>query len=214
MEQLQDFILSQAIILLALLALLVAIAYRAITGLKQYRGFGLGVALGLLFIVVRVSIAEMVTPANVEIEEYLNGFQVFTAIAFGMAAGLIVLAARHFGRNNRRVVGLQIAAYTAILIILIFLVAISNPVIQKMIGLFTLAVGVTALFALVLLPEEEEQLNIGQPGATGGTAPVHFQNPRDAGSGGGMKSSNPADNAKSTLNQIRERQKDKFPRRR
>ncbi len=209
MEFFQDFILSRLLIAGGLFIALGALIYWAIYKARQFKGVGLGLALGLFFIIVRLSIGEMVITPDAGVEEYLNGFQVFVATIFGAGIGMVILLALYFGMHNRRAIGIQIALYIAVIMILIFLTLASNPDIQKMIGIFALAVGMTTLFALVLIPDEDN-LNIAQGGGTGNSQPV--QVPNDAGSGGAMlpPTPPPPPPAKSILEKIREKNQDRY----
>lgn len=197
MDFLQDFLLSQWLIFLALVAVLFALCYRVLTQHKQYKGVGLGVMMGLFFIIVRLSIDDTELPLNDEI--YLDSLQVFVATLFGIGTGIAMMIGFRFGTSSRRRVGLQIAIYTATLIILAFLIVISNPVIQKMIGIFAFTVGMATMLALVLAPDNEDELNISPQGITGTqpTSPLDTVNPGQGGGG-------------NTLREIRQRQRGKF----
>lgn len=200
MDFLQDFLLSQWLIFFALVAVLFALCYRVLTQHKQYKGVGLGVMMGLFFIIVRLSIDDTELPTNDEVY-YLDSFQVFVATLFGIGTGILMMIGFRFGTSSRRRVGLQIAIYTATLIILAFLIVISNPVIQKMIGIFAFTVGMATMLALVLAPDNEDELNISQQGITGTqpTSPLDNANPGQGGAG-----------SKNTLREIRQQQRGKF----
>lgn len=199
MNFLQEFLLSQQLIFVALVSVLLALTYWAITKRGQFKGIGLGVMMGLFVIIVRISLADTEIATNAE--AYLNTFQVFVATLFGVATGILMMVGFRMGMKSRRNVGLQIALYTALLIVLSFLVIISNPVIQKMIGIFAFTVGMATMLALVLAPDNENELNISPQGGTGTqqTSPLDNPNP---GQGGGA-SRNP-------LREIRQKQRGKF----
>lgn len=196
---LQDIILSQALIIVALAAVFFVISRWALTVLREYPGYALGWLMGLFFIIVRVSVGGSEVQPD-DALTYLNGFQVFIATLFGLLVGAGILLALRFGMKHARAVALQVATYTALNIILIFLVAISNPIFQKMIGIFSMAIGIATLFAMVLFPtpQHEQELNIHAQGVTGtqGTQPLNAPNPGQGGGSGGS----------SRLDEIRKKQ--------
>lgn len=207
----QDIILSQALIIVALLAVFFVISRWALAVLREYPGYALGWMMGLFFIIVRISVGGS-EPRPEDAVTYVNGLQVFVSTLFGLLVGSVILLALRFGMKHARAVALQVAAYTALNIILIFLVAISsNPVFQKMIGIFSLAIGIAALFAMVLFPtpQHEHELNIRSQGVTQtqGTQPLNAPNPQNPnpGQGGGNIGS-------SRLDEIRKNQRRKLGR--
>ncbi|MGJ3237713.1 MAG: hypothetical protein ACFE0Q_03305 [Anaerolineae bacterium] len=175
MQIFQEFILSQWLIMIALFVVFIAISRWALVTLKEYPGYALGWMIGLFFIIVRLSLGD--APAPDGANAYLDGFQVFIATVMGLVVGSVILFGLRFGMQYARAVALQIAIYTAMNIIMIFLVFISTPITQKMIGIFALAIAIATLFAMVLFPspEREEELNIRSQGATGQQNPPNSQ---------------------------------------
>ncbi|MGB7338310.1 MAG: hypothetical protein WBC91_05395 [Phototrophicaceae bacterium] len=207
MQLFQDFILSQWIILIALGIVFLIVSRWALSTFEEYPGYILGWLVGLFFIIVRLSVGRTELPTDTI--GYLNGIQVFAATLFGLLMGSVIVLALRYGMRQAQAISLQVAIYTAMLIIMMFLVFIGSPVTQKMIGIFGLAIGIATLFAMVLFPSQrrKEQLNIKAQGATSGitqgSQPIQT-NP-NIGQGGGQP---PA----SRLDQIRQSQNSKLGR--
>lgn len=197
MQLFQEFILSQWLILAALSLVFLAISRWSVVVLREYAGYGLGCLMGLFFILVYASLGGDAEPTNTRV--FLNGFQVFLATLMGLFFGAIIIAGIRFGMQYARAIAIQVALYTALNIILIFLVVIEGPIAQRMIGIFALAIGIATLFAMVLFPTSarREELNIRAQGVTQSTQPY------DLGSGGGGGNSNGG----SRLDEIRQRMK-------
>lgn len=208
MQVFQEFILSQWIILIALAIVFLIVSRWALQTFEEYPGYILGWLVGLFFIIVRLSVGRTELPTDAI--GYLNGFQVFAATLFGLGVGSVIVLALRYGMQQAQAISLQVAIYTAMLIIMMFLVLIGSPVTQKMIGIFGLAIGIATLFAMVLFPTQarKEKLNIKAQGATSGISQSSqpIQTNPNAGQGGGQ--SMPT----SRLDQIRQQQNSKLGR--
>jgi hypothetical protein len=208
MELLQDILLNKIIIVSSLSLIFLAISHWALMTLREYPGYGLGVLLGLFFVIVYISLGGGAN-ANAAALQYLNIFQVFLATLLGLIFGSLIQIGLRFGMRMAQGVALQVALYTSLSIIVVFLALMEGPITHRMVGIFALAVGIATLFGMVLFPapKREQQvraMSYSQPIATPQDQlqqpPVQY--PQDLGQGGGI----PAQ-PMSRLDEIRQRQR-------
>ncbi|MEL6309950.1 MAG: hypothetical protein AAFQ52_17545 [Chloroflexota bacterium] len=178
MNSIELIFLSQAVIFSALTVVFLLISRWAIGTLREYAGYGLGWLMALFFFMVYISLGGTVdnTPANAA---FLTMLDIFIATIMGIFAGVGVLLGFRLGMQYVRIISLQVAIYTALNLILLVLLVIEGPIAQRMIGIFSLALGIVALFGAVMFPtkEREEEINI-RTGGTQGSRPI------DVGQGG------------------------------
>lgn len=128
----------------------------ALSDQKAYRGYGLG-WLVALFVMVIISSLTAQPPEeaqqSVDIEETrvtLNLFQIMFSVFLGfMIAGSSMI----FSLGNRSTQlgrSLRVAAYTSLIILVMFLFFVVGDVAQRMISLFTLAFGIGLLFLQIV----------------------------------------------------------------
>jgi hypothetical protein len=167
-EMLQDIILNPWVVGFLLFGAFIIISRWSLLSLKEYPGYALGVLVGLFFIMVYIALGgggQSPQPVNAEgvpipRREVLNIFEVFLATFFGLIFGAGVMVALRFGTRFARGVSLQVAFYTALNIILLFMAVIGNSITQRMIGIFALAIGIASLFAMVLFPDTTRQAQV------------------------------------------------------
>jgi hypothetical protein len=208
MELLQDILLNKIIIVSSLSVLLLFISRWALVTLREYMGYGLGWLLGIFFIIVYISLGGGQNAVS-DVPQYLNIFQVFLATLLGLVFGSLIQLGLRFGMRMAQGVALQVALYTCLSIIVVFLSLMEGPIAHRMVGIFALAVGIATLFGMVLFPapKREQQvraMSYSQPIATPQEQlqqpPVQY--PQDLGQGGGL----PAQ-PMSRLDEIRQRQR-------
>lgn len=153
LNMIQDLLLNQVIILIVLMIVLLIITRWAVLVNKQYAGYALGWLLGLFFLLVYASL--FADRVREPVSEGPNLFQVFLATFFGLVGGAAVQYALRFWMGSRRGLALQAAIYTAINLILLFLVIIESETTQRMVGIFGLALGIATLLGVVLFPVED-----------------------------------------------------------
>jgi hypothetical protein len=159
MELLQDIILNKFIIITALSMVFLVISRWAVLTLREYLGYGLGWLLGLFFMIVYLSLGAGQNAMSTE-SQYLGIFQVFLATFLGLVFGGLIQIGSRFGMRMARGVALQVALYTSLAIIVVFLSIMEGPIAHRMIGIFALAVGIASLFGMVLFPvaKREQEL--------------------------------------------------------
>ena len=170
MELLQDVLLNKIIIVASLSLILLLVSHWALVTLREYPGYGLGWLLGIFFIIVYISLGGGQNYAS-DAPEYLNIFQVFLATLMGLIFGSLVQLGLRFGMRMAQGVALQVALYTSLSIIVVFLALMEGPIAHRMVGIFALAVGIATLFGMVLFPaaKREQQvraMSYSQPIAT------------------------------------------------
>jgi hypothetical protein len=158
----QDIILNSWVVGIMLFGAFIVITRWSLVRLKEYAGYALGVLVGMFFMLVYISLGGG-TDSTVDptlVRRTLNIFEVFVATFFGMLFGGVVIVGLRFGTRFARGVSLQVAFYTALNVILLFLVVIAGPITQRMIGIFALSIGIASLFAMVLFPDSTRQAHI------------------------------------------------------
>jgi hypothetical protein len=183
-ELLQDVILNPWVVGFLLFGAFIIISRWSLMGLKEYPGYALGVLVGLFFIMVYIALGGGGQSPQTDINgnpivgrEVLNIFEVFLATFFGLIFGAAVMVALRFGTRFARGVSLQVAFYTALNIILLFMAVIGSAITQRMIGIFALSIGIASLFAMVLFPDATRQAQVSSfnaqmySGDTGGIPP-------------------------------------------
>lgn len=159
MELLQDIILNKFIIITTLVMVFLVISRWAVLSLREYVGYGLGCLLGLFFIIVYISLGGGQNAMSTE-PQYLGIFHVFLASFLGLVFGTVIQIGSRFGMRMAQGLALQVALYTSLGIIVVFLALMEGPVAHRMIGIFALAVGIASLFGMVVFPtaKREQQL--------------------------------------------------------
>jgi hypothetical protein len=179
----QDLLLSEFIIFFALFGALAVLSRWALLSLKEYLGYGLGWMLGLFFVIVYSSLTgdpEPVMEAQaIEIGGVtLTAFQVFlpSVLGFALGAGLMVIIA--LGRGKTMQQALKIAGLTALNLILIFLMFVTDETGRRMIGLFALAFGIGTVLAMVMArgrQSSNDSDDDGNDNANGDTRPRNLR---------------------------------------
>ena len=178
-ELMQGILLNPWVVGFLLFGAFIIISRWSLVQLKEYPGYALGVLVGLFFIMVYIALGgggQTPDPDAVARREVLNIFEVFLATFFGLIFGAAVMLALRFGTRFARGVSLQVAFYTALNIILLFMAVIGSAITQRMIGIFALAIGIASLFAMVLFPDATRQAQVSSFNAqmyesTGGMPP-------------------------------------------
>jgi hypothetical protein len=206
MELLQDILLNKIIIVATLSVVFLVISQWALVTLREYMGYGLGWLLGLFFVIVYISLGGGQNNISAE-PEYLGIFQVFIATFLGLVFGGLMQVGLRFGMRMAQGVALQVALYTSLGIIVVFLALMEGPIAHRMVGIFALAVGIATLFAMVLFPapKREQQVRAMSYSQPIGTTDEQLQQPPlqypqdNYGQGGGAPLSR--------LDEIRQRQR-------
>jgi hypothetical protein len=207
MEALQDILLHQFIIILALGAVFLVVTYWALASLREYMGYGLGLMLGLFFIIVYVSLGGG-SNNDSGVPQYLGILQVFIATFVGLIFGGLIQLGLRFGMRMAQGVALQVALYTSISIVVVFLVVMEGQIAQRMIGIFALAVAIATLFGMVLFPaprreQQVQAMSYSQPISTPQDSYQQMPPPQNLGQGGGAPLSR--------LDEIRQRNRANTP---
>jgi hypothetical protein len=207
-EIFQEILLSRWVVGFMLLCAFLVITRWSLVQLKEYPGYALGVLMGLFFIMVYIALGggaekPQFDSEGVEIvrRSTLNIFEVFVATFFGLISGAGIMLALRIGSGFTRGIALQVAFYSALNIILLFLAFIAGPITQRMIGIFGLAIGIATLFSLVLFPQSTRpmQANAMNAQSLGGNNPqVPPPQPGENLGGGGSR-----------LDEIRQRMRQK-----
>jgi hypothetical protein len=162
-EMMQDIILNSWVVGIMLFGAFIVISRWSLVFLKEYAGYALGILVGMFFMLVYISLGGGADDATIDptlVRRTLNIFEVFIATFFGMMFGAVVIIGLRFGTRFARGVSLQVAFYTALNVILLFMVVIAGPITQRMIGIFALSIGIASLFAMVLFPDSTRQAHI------------------------------------------------------
>jgi uncharacterized membrane protein YsdA (DUF1294 family) len=141
-------------------------------GQRAYKGYALGVLLALFFLVVYAALGGgTVLDADVTLAD-LSFVTVILTTIIGLAAGAGTLFALYVGRRYARGFSLQVAVYTALNLILFFVVVIDRPT-ARIIGIFALAFAIATLFGLVLYqPDAPASAQRPEPQTQTQTLPV------------------------------------------
>lgn len=161
----QEIFLSQWMVLILLFLAFLFVSWWALNRLREFPGYALGWMFGLFFMLVYGSLGDPTTDNLSAADANLNLFQVILATFFGLVFGGMVLGGLRFGMRYARVVALQVAAYTGLNLVLLFLTVIEGPITQRMIGIFSLAFGIATIFLLVLFPSHERHQEVSRFGA-------------------------------------------------
>lgn len=190
----QDILLSDVLIFIVLFVAFAALTNWALNRLREFPGYGLGWLIGLFVMIVYSSlVGQPETPAIAATAGQgvtLNFFQVFLASFLGIVFGVTaMLLARLWQGVAQQTI--KIAMFTAIGVILIFLMFIAASETRRMIGIFALAFSISAVSVLVLLPNRGRA-----PRGAAQAAPQDFNAqadmgfpppPRQGGTGGGSR---------------------------
>jgi len=158
----EDIILSPWLVLVILGIALFVLTRWAVFSQKEYPGYALGWLVAVFFIVVFEALGGGPTDSNIIEPGSLTVWQVFISTFLGLTFGGLVLVGIRFGGQLARGIALQVALYTALNVILLFLLVVQGPVAQRMIGIFALAFGIMSLFVIVLFPGTVRPSQSGQ----------------------------------------------------
>ena len=178
----QVFILNQFVVGFALVVVLGLITRWAIIEQKQYPGYGLGWLISILLLVIyTILFGDRPRPySNLD----LSLFQILFAIVLGLISGFATQFGRLTGRitkthqPSRRNIALQAALYTTVTLVLLGLVIIESSVVQRMVGIYGLALGVAVLMAIVWSSIDDEQPGQQAPLQQGGAVPPQAAPPQ------------------------------------
>lgn len=160
-----EVLLSKWIVFIMLLVAFAFVSRWALQNLHEYAGYALGWLVGLFFILVYVSLGGGSLDSSVDVNATLSFFNVFLSTLFGVAFGGVVMIGLRFGMRYARGVALQVAFYTALCVILMFLVFAGGTLASRSIGIFALAFGIATLFAVVIFPSGTNQSAVSAQGA-------------------------------------------------
>lgn len=151
-EMLQSVFLNPWLILLLLLVTFVVIT-RIAFKLGEYPGYALGILIGVFFILVYISLSGETDADVATTEARLTIFGIFGATFLGLFFGGVIMVGLYFGTRIAQGISLQVASYTAINLILIFLTVFAGTTMQRMIGIFAVSIGISSLLGMVLFPD-------------------------------------------------------------
>lgn len=154
-DWLMDVLLSKWIVFILLLVAFLFVSRWGLRRLKEYVGYALGWLLALFVLLVYVSLGGGNNETVGTTEETLSIFQVFLATLLGVGFGSAVMVGLRYGMRYARGVALQVAVYTSLNLILLFLVLIEGALAARMIGIFGLAFAIVTLFAVVMFPSRK-----------------------------------------------------------
>lgn len=157
-----DVLLSKWIVFFMLLVAFAFVSRWALQTLRENAGYALGWMVGLFFILVFVSLGGGSRDASVDASLSLSFLNVFLATLFGVLFGGVVMIGLRYGMRYARGVALQVAFYTALCVILLFLVFAEGTQASRSIGIFALAFGITTLFAIVIFPSGNRRQQVTQ----------------------------------------------------
>ncbi len=190
-----DIFLSKWIVFFMILVAFAFVSRWSLQTLREYAGYALGWMVGLFFILVYVSLGGGSQDGTADASLSLSFFDVFMATLFGVLFGGVVMIGLRYGMRYARGVALQVAFYTALCVILLFLVFAEGTQASRSIGIFALAFGIATLFAVVIFPSGNRRQS----------TQVNAQTAPGEGSGYGNGDGAPM----SRLDQIRERMNDR-----
>jgi len=192
-----DVLLSKWIVFFMLLVAFLFVSRWALGVLREYAGYALGWMVGLFFVLVYVSLGGGSRDGGTDTDATLSFFSVFLSTLFGVAFGGVVMLGLRFGMRYARGVALQVAFYSALCVILLFLVFAEGTLASRSIGIFALAFGIATLFAVVIFPSGSRR-SMGAQSAQGDGDP-------NGGNGYGNDQNLPM----SRLDEIRQRMRDR-----
>lgn len=158
-----SIILSPILIVLILAGSFLVLSRWVLLVHKEYAGYALGVLLGFFFMVIYSALGGD-SNAGSTTTDTLTLWQVIWPTFLGLFFGALVLGGALLARRFPRTIALQMAFYTAFNLVLLLMMLILGPIGQQMIGIFSLSLGITALFAMV---------------AAGGTSRLHLTSTAD-----------------------------------
>ncbi|QPC84414.1 hypothetical protein G4Y79_08580 [Phototrophicus methaneseepsis] len=154
-ELVQAFLLGDGVIFLGLMILFFGLSYWALVALQERTGYVVGWMVGLLFILVYSSLngfGGAIDPDTAPPMVTLNFFQVALPGVCGLVLGIgsVALLRLSGGGSARLQDFFRIAFFTALSVILIFLMIVSGPGTRRMIGIFSLGFAITAIITIVV----------------------------------------------------------------
>ena len=155
LEFIQTIFLSPIFILVVLIGVFLVISFWAIGRLQEYPGYALGWLIGVFFMIVYSSLVQQ-PPDQIQAQDVvlggvtLNVFQVICPSIFGFALGIVMMFLINQNDSSAARRSLKVATLTALWLIIMFILIISDLVTQRMIGLLALAFGIGVMFLLVV----------------------------------------------------------------
>lgn len=149
----QSFLLGDGIMFLALLIMFAGLTVWALNSLKERTGYVVGWMIGLLFIIGYSSVVGVAAAPEGTPPGSLGILDVLLPGSCGLIFGVIAVAIlRVTGGGSARLQDFfRIAAFTALGVILIFLMIVSPSTTRRVIGIFTLGFAITAIITMVVL---------------------------------------------------------------
>lgn len=154
MELVQSIVLSDWFLILVLGVVFVGVTAWSLSKMNEYRGYALGWLVALFFIIVFSSLMGPQidqTQQVMESDRYLNLFQVIISTFLGIGTAVIIGVLSAITRLPGLTRALRVAAMTAILLILLFLMFVSDMETRRMISIYALSFGMTAVSLQIVL---------------------------------------------------------------
>ncbi|MEM6530579.1 MAG: hypothetical protein AAF653_19935, partial [Chloroflexota bacterium] len=147
-----DFVLSGIFLSLILFISFSFATYWAIGRGNYYQSYALGWLVGILLIIILGSMFGR-APDEVDTEtlsDNINTGQVIFAMFMGFVVSGIGAVTSAIWRQSPLRQAMQVTGYTAMFVVLIFLVFISGAIFRQMIGVFALTLIILMLFVRIL----------------------------------------------------------------
>ncbi|MEL7236133.1 MAG: hypothetical protein AAGK74_16625 [Chloroflexota bacterium] len=148
-----DFILSGFFLSLILFVSFSFATYWAIGRGNYYQSYALGWLVGILLIIL-IGSAFGRTPDEVDTttrSDNINTGQVILAMFFGFVVSGIGAVTSAIWRESSLRQAMQVTGYTALYVLMIFMVLIAGDIVRQMIGIFALTITILMLFVRILI---------------------------------------------------------------
>lgn len=150
----QNILLSEWLIFGVVMLAAVLISRWALLALREYAGFVLGCLVALFVVFVVSALIGQPDAITAQVADSgaitLNWGQIIVATLMGLGTGAGTLVFGRVGQNANVQQAITVAVVTALPLILLFILFISDSVTRRMIGIFSLAYGIGALFTWVI----------------------------------------------------------------
>lgn len=166
--------LVDVILFVAMLGVFIFLTQRAMAT-KEYTGYGLGMMIGLFFVVVYTSLTpsvpipqtDLTAAATAQVTSplpALNFVQIVVPTLCGVLLGagmLIFFAVAHL--INRRYT-ILVATLTTLNVVIVFMMVVGDPVTRRMVGIFGMALVISVIVCAVGFgrPDMQQERNFAQ----------------------------------------------------
>lgn len=161
--------LVDIILFVAMLGVFVFLTQRAVAT-KEYTGYGLGILIGLFFVVIYSSLTPQQSVSQTDITTTvstlpaLNFVQITLPTICGVIVGAGMLLFFAVARIVNRRYTILVATLTTFNVIILFMMVVGDPVTRRMVGIFGMALVISVVVCAVVFgrPDMQQAVNYAQ----------------------------------------------------